>query len=66
MVFLVAVCAICGGIFGGTIGVIGADGMLPIIQIFTMPLWVFLLAVVVSCVLSGLSYWLFVRRYAVR
>ena len=66
MVFLVAVCAICGGIFGGTIGVMGADGMLPIIQIFTMPLWVFLLAVVVSCVLSGVSYWLFVRRYAVR
>ncbi len=66
MVFLVAVCAICGGVFGGTIGMMGTDGMLPVLQMFTMPLWVCLLAVVVSCVLSGLAYWLFVRRYAVR
>ena len=45
---------------------LGTDGMLPVLQMFTMPLWVFLLAVVVSCVLSGLAYWLFVRRYAGR
>ncbi len=66
MVFLVAVCAIFGGVCGGMIGVMGEDGVLPIIRIFSMPLWLFLLTVAVSCVLSGLSYWLFVRRYTVR